>query len=85
MRLSQLHAIERIAQASRLAIEAAARINGLTGYHMVKLVHLHDSSQANLEAASRCGYKRTRTPTTYSVRVIREPTLYDAPTLDSLR
>jgi hypothetical protein len=76
--LSQLHAIERMGRASRRAIEAAVRVNGLTGYHMVRLVHLHDASQAQLEMADRCRRKisrRVRMPTQYSVRVLARPDL----------
>lgn len=76
--LSQLHAIERLGNGSRRAIEGAVRARGLTGTHMVRLVHLADTSRARLAVAHRCGRtfsKRVRMKTQYSVRVIREPRL----------
>ncbi len=76
-KLTQLHAIERVGHRDRRAIEAAVRIDGLTGHHMVHLVGLHDASQAVFVAASECGKKvsrRVRLPTAYRVRVFK-PTL----------
>ena len=84
-RLSQLHAIERSGRSSQLAVEAAVRADGLTGSHMVRLVHLHDASRRHLRAAEQCGQsvsKRVRLPTRYTVRVVREPVLPDAPHVD---
>lgn len=73
-KLTELHAIERLGRSDERAIEAAVRVNGLTGHHMVRLVHLHDASQARLEDAGRCGKnisRRVPMPTTYHVRAFK--------------
>lgn len=73
-KLTELHAIERLGRSDERAIEAAVRVDGLTGHHMVRLVHLHDVSQARLEEAGRCGKtisQRVRMPTSYHVRVFK--------------
>jgi hypothetical protein len=83
-KLSQLHAIERLGRTSERAIEAAVRVDALTGHHMVRLVHLHDASRLQLDRALKCGKtisKRVRMRTTSRVRVTRRPALHEAPSL----
>jgi hypothetical protein len=75
-KLSQLHALERLAQRDSEAIENADKNGGLTGAFMVRLVRLHGLSQALLEAANRCRTpisRRVRLPTTYRVRAFEPP------------
>jgi hypothetical protein len=87
-RLSQLHAIERQSRSARQAVEAAVRVDGLTGPAMVRLVNLHDASRAQYRAASRCGRaysQRVRMKTQYRVRVIRAPALHAVPTVVDAR